>query len=65
MPRLAHFLERILRPLEPLGEIERRVRCIMWEQECRFSGRRCLEYKLTCRDTKPLGRLLRELFRRG
>ncbi|ALL00133.1 hypothetical protein Pyrde_0083 [Pyrodictium delaneyi] len=63
--RLARFLGRVLRPLELLGEIERRARCIRWEQECRFYGKNCLEYKLTCHDTKPLGRLLRGLLRRG
>jgi len=63
MPSLARFLEHLLRPLEIIGEIERRARCIRWEQECRFEGRRCLEWKLTCRDTRPLGKLLRELLR--
>lgn len=58
-------MERILRPLEVLGEIERRARCIRWEQDCRFHGKYCLEWKLTCRDTRPLGRLLRELFGGG
>ncbi|WP_153801381.1 hypothetical protein [Hyperthermus butylicus] len=51
----------ILQPLELMGELERRLRCIKWEQDCRFLGRNCIRYKLTCSDTKPLGQLLQEL----
>ena len=52
-------LERVLDFLERVGEVFRRIECIMWEQECRFEGRHCLEYKLTCMDTRPVGGLLR------
>ena len=63
--RLASFLEQLLRPLELIGEIDRRIRCIKWEQNCRFHGRNCLEWRLTCSGTKPSGRLIRELLHRA